>query len=130
MRGWIWPAVVVASISCLGCEGGSNPVQVIGGGGLIVVVGNGTTPSYAWSGGRARSLTVLSSSGEVFWQVEALNLQEGFGSPAQHGITPVGARLVTPARPLQPGVVHTATVVGIDGAQGVRTFTPTSLTAP
>jgi hypothetical protein len=131
MRAWIWPAVVAACVSGTGCEGGSNPIQVVGGGsGLVVVVGSGTTPSYAWSGGRARSLTVQASSGEVFWQVEALDLQQGFSSPAQHGITPVGAREVTPSRPLQPGVVFTATVVGVDGTQGFRTFTPTSLTGP
>lgn len=128
MRVWVWSVVLAGCLATLGCENGGNPVQVIGGGsGLLVVVGNGSTPSYAWSGGRARSLTVQSASGEVFWQIEGINLQEGFASPAQHGVTPVGARSIIPARALQPGVVHTATVVGLDGTQGVRTFTPTSL---
>jgi hypothetical protein len=131
MRARVWTVVAAACLVALGCEDGGNPVQVIGGGaGVLVVVGNGSTPSYSWSGGRARSLSVQSSSGEVFWQVEALSLQEGFAPPAQHGITPVGARVVTPARALQPGIVHNATVVTVDGTQGTRTFTPTSLSSP
>ena len=131
MRARVWTVLVAVCLATVGCEDGGNPVQVIGGGGgLLVVVGNGSTPSYAWTGGRARTLTVQSSSGEVFWQVEALNLSEGFASPAQHGVTPVGARVVTTARLLQPGVVHTATVVSVDGSQGTRTFTPTSLSNP
>jgi hypothetical protein len=129
MRGWVWGAVLVLS-TALGCQGGS-PVQLIGGGsGLTVSVGTGTTPSYGWSGGRARSLTVQSTSGEVFWQIEALDLQAGFASPVQHAATPAGARVVVAPRTLQPGVVHTATVVAVDGTQGSRTFTPASLSAP
>jgi hypothetical protein len=131
MRGWILPAVLAAGVLSAACDRGGSPVQVIGGGSsLTITVGSGTTPSYSWSGGRARSLTVQSPSGELFWQVEALSFQEGFASPAQHGVTPVGARAVTAARALQPGVVHTATIVGVDGTQGLRTFTPTSITAP
>jgi hypothetical protein len=131
MRAWVLWGVVASCLAGYGCENGGNPVQVVGGGsGVFVVVGSGSTPTYSWSGGRARSLTVQSTSGEVFWQVEALNFQEGFQSPAQHGVTPVGARVVIPARVLQPGLVHTATVVTLDGTQGARTFTPTSLSAP
>jgi hypothetical protein len=129
MRGRVWVAAV-ALHAAFGCSGGS-PVQVIGGGNAITVsVGTGTTPSYSWSGERARSLTVQSTSGEVFWQIEALNLQQGFASPVQHASVPAGARVVVSPRTLQPGVVHTATVVGVDGAQGSRTFTPASLSAP
>ncbi len=129
MRGRIWGAALMLGAT-LGCGGGS-PVQVVGGGNaLSVSVGSGTTPGYSWSGGRARSLTVQSSSGEVFWRIEATNLQEGFASPVQHGGTPAGARAAVAARTLQPGVVHTATVVAVDGTQGLRTFTPASLSTP
>jgi hypothetical protein len=129
MRGRVW-AAALALCAALGCQGGS-PVQLVGGGTSITVsVGTGTTPSYSWSGGRARSLTVQSTSGEVFWQIEAINLQQGFASPVQHAGAPAGARVVVAPRTLQPGVVHTATVVGVDGTQGVRTFTPASLSAP
>jgi hypothetical protein len=129
MRGRVWGAAF-ALCAAWGCQGGS-PVQLVGGGASITVsVGTGTTPSYSWSGGRARSLTVQSTSGEVFWQIEAINLQGGFASPVQHASAPAGARVVVAPRTLQPGVVHTATVVGVDGTPGARTFTPASLSAP
>jgi hypothetical protein len=131
MRGWVLSALVAASVASGACDRGGTPLQVIGGGSdVTITVGGGTTPSYSWSGGRARSLTVQSSSGEVFWQVETLSLQEGFASPVQHGVTPAGARTQTAARTLQPGTLHTATVVGVDGTQGTRTFTPASLSTP
>ena len=130
MRGWALGAVLL--LLTTGCDGGNPAGVVLAGGGngsLTMTVSGGTTPTFSWTGGRARSLTVQSASGEVFWQIEALSLQEGFASPAQHGATPVGARVVTTARPLQPGVVHTATLVSVNGTQTLRTFTPASLTA-
>jgi hypothetical protein len=101
-----------------------------GSGAVTVTATDGTSPTYSWSGGQARSLTVLSASGEVFWQVETLDLQAGFPSPARHGVSPIGSRIVVAGRPLQPGVVHTVTVVSVGGTQGLLTFTPTPLTSP
>jgi hypothetical protein len=75
-------------------------------------------------------LVVQSSSGEVFYQIEALDLTVGFNGPVAHGATPTGARIVSAGRTLAPGVVHTATVVTVNGGTATRTFTPTSLTAP
>jgi hypothetical protein len=130
MRGWIRVAACALLFGVAACDNnGSNPVQVLGSTtGVRVDVGAGTTPQYTWMGGRARSLTVQSSSGEVFWQVEAVAPEEGFSSPAQHGITPVGARLVVNARPLEPGTVTIATVTTVTGNTGFRTFTPTTIT--
>ena len=129
MRGWIQAAVCALLLGAAACDNnGSNPVQVLGSTtGVRIEVGAGVTPTYSWLGGRARSLTVQASSGEVFWQVEAIAPEEGFSSPAQHGITPVGSRVVVNARPLEPGTVTIATVVTVLGNTGFRTFTPTSI---
>ena len=129
MRGWIRVAGCALLFAVASCDNDSNPVQVLGSTtGVRVEVGAGTTPQYSWMGGRARSLVVQSSSGEVFWQVDAVAPAEGFSSPVQHGITPVGARLVVNARPLEPGNVTIATVTTVTGNTGFRTFTPTTIT--
>src|SRR5262245_4309065 len=106
MRGWIWVAALALWAGSAGCDNGGTPVQVIGGAsGVRVDVSSGTTPTYSWMGGRARLLTVQASTGEVFWEVEAFDLQDGFPSPARHGVLPPGARTLVEARPLVPGEV-------------------------
>jgi hypothetical protein len=126
-------AVVAAgAVAGAGCDVNGNPMQVIARGGALaaLTVTEGSTPTYAWTGARATSLAVRSAGGEVSWHVEALDLREGFASPVRHGVVPVGAREVAAARSLQPGVVHTATVVGVDGMVATRTFRPASLSSP
>jgi hypothetical protein len=110
--------------------GGSGPRGIVTGGGISVTVGSGTTPTYSWTGGPARSLAVRSSTGETMWQIESIDLNAGFASPVQHGVAPSSARVVSQPRALAPGVLHTATVTVVTGGSGTRSFTPQSLSAP
>jgi hypothetical protein len=128
MRGWVVVAVAALLLSGTACDNGGNPVQVIGGAsGVRVDVSEGVTPTYAWLGGRARVLSVQTSTGDVFWEVESIDPLDGFDSPARHGVTPVGARVVVPSRVLDPGVVYIVTVITVQGNRGFRTFTPVTL---
>jgi hypothetical protein len=135
MRGWKGKLMTLAVLGWVaaGCDTGTgvNLLQVRSpGSDMTLTVTGGTTPTYSWSGGRARSLAVRAASGEIFWQIEALDLSTGFSAPVQHGVVPAGARVVVAARALTPGVLHTALVVGVSGSQGSRAFTPQSIAAP
>jgi hypothetical protein len=131
MGAWTRVAVVALGLTLSGCDEG-NIFQVTsrpGGGEMLLTVSNSTTPTYSWSGGRASSLSVRANTGETFWQIEALDAN-GFFPPVQHGVVPTGARVVIPSRPLVPGALHTAIVLGVSGGSGTRSFTPTPLTSP
>jgi hypothetical protein len=104
--------------------GGSGSRGNVTSSSVSLTVGSGTTPSYSWTGGAARSLAVRSSTGEVLWHIESLDLNSGFSSPVQHGAAPSGTRTVSPARGLATGVLHTATVTVVGGGTGTRSFTP------
>jgi hypothetical protein len=127
-----WMGVVVAVLTAACSGGGGGLVQVTSGtsGNAQVTVSSGSTPTYTWSGGPARALVVQSGSGEVFYQIEALDITAGFNSPVAHGATPVGARLVTAGRVLAPGTVHTASVTTVSGTTATRSFTPAPATTP
>jgi hypothetical protein len=132
MRGWKLIAAAVLGFAAAACDSSGSLFQVTSptSGRLVVSVGDGVTPLYSWSGGRARLLAVRSSSGETFWQIESLDFDAGFAPPVRHGATPSSAREVINARVLVPGVLYTATVVTLDGEEGFRSFTPQSLSAP
>jgi hypothetical protein len=127
---WMGVAATVLTAACGGGGGGLVQLQSGAGGASQLTVGSGTTPTYSWTGGAARSLVVQSGSGEVFFQLEALDLNSGFTGPVAHGATPTGSRIVTAGRTLTPGAVHTATVTTVGGTTATRTFTPASLTSP
>lgn len=130
MRARAMAMALTAGLAFVGCEGG-NLAQVMapGNGELQVTVTEGVAPTYSWSDESARSLLVRSSSGEVFWEIEAVDA-DGFLPPVRHGQTPPGARVVVPSRLLGTGVLHTATVVGVSGGRGDVSFTPSPLTTP
>lgn len=92
--------------------------------GMRLDVTSGTTPTYSWSGGAARSLAVRSSTGELAWQIEAIDLGAGFLSPVSHGVVPSRAREVAQARRLISGVQHVLTVVNVFGETESLSFTP------
>ena len=92
--------------------------------GMSLDVTSGTTPTYSWTGGAARALAVRSSTGELAWQIEALDFGAGFLSPVTHGVVPSRAREVAQARRLISGVEHILTVVSVLGETESLSFTP------
>lgn len=84
-----------------------------------------TTPTYDWTGGAARRLSVrVVATGQLFWRVEATDLGEGFGGPVEHGLVPLGARQTADVRILDPGVEYEIVVVTVDGQEGTADFIP------
>jgi hypothetical protein len=129
MRGALKFALTLAlGLTATGCGDGVGPVgQAVGGGNttVTVVVSSGTTPSYAWTGGNARKFSVTTvSGGSVIWDLEALNISQGFPAPVTHGVVPNTARELTASAPLLTGVDYMVHVTLIDGSNGVRTFKP------
>jgi len=128
MRNVTWKlAAAVVCLAGAGCEGG-DPMQVLAreDNDLVLTVSDGVAPTYAWTGDPALSLTVREDGGEVFWQIEAVDAQEGFSGPVRHGNTPASARVVTQARLLEADRRYTVTVVGVSGTEGRRSFTPST----
>ena len=115
---------VAAAIATAGCGDSAATGLVLGGSGTVVItVSSGTTPTYAWSGGAARRLTVTQSGGGMFWDISALN-QSGFAPPVVHGVVPNSANEESNDVPLVQGTDYRVTVTLIDGSQGSRAFRP------
>lgn len=122
---------LLTPLMLVGCDGtNENPLNVLmtGSGALAVSVTTETgtlTPTYRWTGDRARNLTVRElGTGQVMWQVEAIDLDAGFPGPVRHAVVPTGARQTASAGLLQTGARYQVTVVALDGRAGSAQFTP------
>jgi hypothetical protein len=127
MRKFVRSSVALAGLAAaVACGGGSPTGLATGGSGTVTLtISSGTTPTYSWSGGGARRLTVTQSSGGgVFWSIEALNSQTGFSPPATHGVVPNGAREMSADVQLVQGTDYRLNVTLIDGSEGTQVFRP------
>ncbi len=117
---------LAAIVAAAGCGGGSPTGLATGGSGTVTLtVSSGTTPTYTWSGGQARRLTVTQSTGGgVFWNLEALNAQTGFPAPATHGVVPNGAREASADVQLVQGTDYRLTVTLVNGNEGTQVVRP------
>lgn len=122
---------LVTPLMLLGCDGGNqNPLTVLmtGDGALTVSVtteAGPLTPTYRWTGDRARSLTVRElGTDRVMWRIEAVDLDAGFPAPVRHAVVPPGARQTSSAGLLEVGSRYQVTVVGLEGQSGSAQFTP------
>ena len=83
------------------------------------------SPTYLWSGENARRLTVRRvSTGDVYWDVRATDVEAGFGSPVEHGIQPIGASIAVSDRLLIADEPFAVEVQGVNGGTGRLEFTP------
>ncbi|MSR35417.1 MAG: hypothetical protein EXR95_02065 [Gemmatimonadetes bacterium] len=115
-----------ATLLTLACGDGSPSGLATGGSGNVVIaVTSVVTPTFSWTGGNARRLTVTSSSGAgIYWDVETLNATTGFRSPAVHGVVTSGARENSPDVQLIQGTDFRLNVTIVDGSEGTRVFRP------
>ena len=90
-----------------------------------VTVSGGVTPDYTWTGGAARRLSVSDlSTGEIVWDIQALDANVGFRSPVAHGVTPETARQSVVPRILEAGIRYDVTVRLLDGSDIAAEFVP------
>lgn len=98
------------------------------GGSVIIQVSDSTgtsTPVYHWNGGQARELAVTRvGDGFQMWRVEAVDLDQGFGGPVQHGETPFGGRVTQTASFLTDSVEYQVRITTVDGSEGRFRFRP------
>ena len=125
MRRYLGLALTLGTlVAAAGCGDSSATGLVVGGSGtLVVTVSSGTTPTYVWSGGQARRLTVTQNGGGMFWDIEALNAN-GFAPPVTHGVVPNTARENSNEVPLVQGTDYRVSVTLVDGTEGTRVFRP------
>lgn len=123
--------VLATPLLLAGCDPiDQDPLNVLmtGDGAVTVSVATDTgtlTPTYGWTGDRARSLTVRElGTNQVMWSVEALDPAVGFQGPVRHAVVPAGARQTASAGLLQTGSRYQVTVVTPDGRSGSAQFTP------
>lgn len=120
-RGW---AAAVAAAAILGC-GEPGGLAVGSPGNAVVTVGPGASPLYSWTEDDARRLVVTDlGSGEVRWDIQALNASRGFFSPVDHGVVPQGAQTLEPARVLRTGFRHLVVVTLVGGGEARAEFIP------
>ena len=99
----------------------------IGPGGQIEInVSEGLTPTFSWTGGNARMLTVMSSgeAGANMWGIMTIAPSD-FASPVTYGEVPSGAIEVFPLKPLVAGTTYQVMIMGVqEGTIGAKEFTP------
>jgi hypothetical protein len=105
---------------------GLRGIAVISGNGqLAITVSAGVAPTYAWTGGNALRMTVTEASGgRVMWDLQALNTDNGFNPPVNHGFLPNDARESGAAVLLTAGTDYRIRVVRIDGVENSKVFRP------
>ncbi|MBW3533646.1 MAG: hypothetical protein KY453_00290 [Gemmatimonadetes bacterium] len=120
-RGW---AAVLAAASIVGC-GDPGGLALGNAENAVVTVGPGSSPLYTWTEGDARRLVVTDLvSGEVIWDIQALDAGLGFFSPVDHGVVPQGAQELVAARLLRAGSRHLVVVTLVGGGEARAEFIP------
>ena len=114
------------TLVAVGC-GGSGPTGLAtgGSGAAQITVTSGVTPNITWTGGAARRISVINAAGGgVFWDIEALNPQQGFTGPVTYGVVPNATRENSNDAPLTQGTDFRVNVTLVNGSEGTRVFRP------
>ncbi|MBI3398747.1 MAG: hypothetical protein HY026_05900 [Deltaproteobacteria bacterium] len=87
-------------------QGGSNT------GDTISV--KGKPPAFTWSGngGKAYSLTVRTSTFDIYWQITCSDGTACIKSPLTYGAASKGTIVVAAPKPLKPGITYIVSGVG------------------
>lgn len=109
-----------------GCSSdATSPGGAQGGSAFDVTVSGGVTPTYAWPGGTAHSVSIMRVSAPtvIVWGVA--HVQQALPSPVTHGVASGGALVTasTEAR-LTAGVRYRVAVTRQDTRTGWTEFTP------
>ena len=105
-------------------SGGSEGTSTGGGAltnSITVTVGTGTAPTYTWTGGNAKEVSITKGTLKA-WAVSCST--DCLASPVTHGTTPAGSTASGTSTVLTAGTSYTVTVTRSTGATGTKTFTP------